>query len=187
MPTWPPPPTMVRSAASSRAGFVVVGLAPAKFTHALQDCRSETPCGHPPSDSPAGRMIQRPKNVCQDVCELVSPTGPAPPSQFARYRQGRYQLPAVALGAQLRRQLIRDVPGEDDGGVRLVGEQAALLDHRDRCPGHAFADLERARNLADIVNNPLVEPDIVDEGRGARGRADPADACARLLELADHG
>src|SRR4051812_5205519 len=55
-------------------------------------------------------------------------------SQLARNRQGRDQLPAVALGAQLRRQLIRDVPGEDDGAVRLVGEQAALLDHRDRRP-----------------------------------------------------
>src|SRR4051812_20007995 len=73
------------------------------------------------------------------------------PSQLARNRQGRYQLAAVALGAQLRRQLIRDVPGEDDGAIRLVGEQTALLDHRDRRPGHAFADLERARDLADIV------------------------------------
>src|SRR3954449_9424565 len=86
-----------------------------------------------------------------------------PPSQFARYRQGRYQLPAVALGAQLRRQLIRDVPGEDDGAVRLVGEQTAFLDHRDRRPRHALADLERARDLADIVDDSLVEPEIIDE------------------------
>src|SRR3954447_26891874 len=93
------------------------------------------------------------------------------PSQFARNRQGRYQLAAVALGAQLRRQLVRDVPGEDDDAIRLVGEEAALLDHRDRRPGHAFADLERARDLADIIDNPLVEPEIVDESRGARGRA----------------
>src|SRR4051795_12921271 len=132
MPTWPPPPTMVRSAVSSRAGFVVVGLASAKFTHALQDCRSEIPPG-------IRRVIAQPSGLFK---------GPIPrPSQLTRYRQGRYQLPAVALGAQLRRQLIRNVPGEDDGAVRLVGEQTAFLDHRDRRPRHALADLERARDL----------------------------------------
>jgi hypothetical protein len=38
---------MVRAAVSSRTGCVVVGLAPAKFTHALQDCRSENPLRTP--------------------------------------------------------------------------------------------------------------------------------------------
>src|SRR5262249_49596262 len=78
------------------------------------------------------------------------------------------------------------MPGKYDGAVRLIGEQPALLDDRDGGSRHAFADLERARDLADIVDDRLVEAEIVDEGRGARRRADAADAAALLLEVVDH-
>ena len=104
--------------------------------------------------------------------------------KLARHRQRRDQLAAETLGAQLGRELVGDVPGEDDGAVGLVREHPALLDHRDRGAGHAFADLQRALDLADIVDDRLVEPDIVDQRRGARRRADAADARALLLDVA---
>ena len=52
-------------------------------------------------------------------------------------------------------------------------------------PRHAFADFQRALDLADIVDDRLVEADIVDQRRGARRRADAADAAALFLDVAD--
>src|SRR5262245_13663434 len=94
------------------------------------------------------------------------------PSELVRDRQRGEELAAVARGAQRGRELVGDMPGKDDGAVGLIGKQAAFLDHRNRRPRHALADLERARDLADVVDDGLVEAEIVDQGRGARGRAD---------------
>jgi len=84
---------------------------------------------------------------------------------------GRYQrrdhFAAEALGLELGRQFVGDVPGEDDRAIGLVGEQPALLDHRDQGPRHAFADLQGPVDLADIVDDRLVEPYIVHQRRGA--------------------
>src|SRR5215813_7350228 len=154
---------MVRSAASRRAGIAAVGLVPATFTQRLQTL------------APAGRVIAQPSTQYKGLTRV------APASKLARNRQRRQQLAAIALRAQLGRELVGDVPGENDGALGLIGEQPTFLDHRNRRPRHALADLERARDLADVVDDRLVEAEIVDEGRGARGRADPADARARSL------
>src|SRR6516225_9106286 len=87
--------------------------------------------------------------------------------KLARNRQWRQELTAIALRAQLGRELVGDVPGEDDRAIGLVGEQPTFLDHGDGRPRHALADLERARDLADVVDDRLVEAEIVDEGRRA--------------------
>src|SRR5262245_48970088 len=81
--------------------------------------------------------------------------------QHPRYRQRRDQHAAIALCPQLGGKLVGDVPREDDGAFRLVLEHPALLHHGDERAGHALADLERAFDLADVVDDGLVEPDIV--------------------------
>src|SRR5262245_50242580 len=59
MPTWPPPPTTVRSAAPTGAGVVAAGLTPAKFTRNYSEVRA---CDRAPArwtnDSPGLWNIQ---------------------------------------------------------------------------------------------------------------------------------
>src|SRR5262249_2980921 len=123
--------------------------------------------------------------------QLRSKAGPASVSckrfllQLPRHRQRRHELPAEALLPELGRELFRNMPGEDDGAVGLVGEQPRFVHDRNERAGHVHADLQRARDLADIIDDGLVEPDIVDERRGARRRADADDAAAFLLHVAD--
>ena len=62
----------------------------------------------------------------------------------------------------------------------------AFVDDRDWRARHAFADLQRARDLADIVDDAVVEADIVEQRRGARRRADADDAGAFFLQIAQH-
>src|SRR5262249_20927437 len=101
---------MVRSAVSRRADIAAVGLAPAIFTQETPKARAGRCWRAPPSDSPGFGIIQR-----------LTPV--APSSKLARNRQRRYQLAAIALRAQLGRELVGDVPGENDGALGLVGEQ----------------------------------------------------------------
>src|SRR5262249_61216406 len=108
----------------------------------------------------------------------------APSSELARNRQRRQELAAITLRAQLGRELVGNVPGKNDGAFGLIGEQPTFLDHRNGGPRHALADLERARDFANVVDDRLVEAEIVDEGRGARGRAGPGAGRAALLEVA---
>src|SRR5215470_12814399 len=164
---------MVRSAASRRAGIAAVGLVPATFTQRLQTLA-------PAAVARAARVIAQPSTQYKGLPPLASS------SKLARNRQWRQELAAIALRAQLGRELLGDVPGKDDRALRLVGEQPTFLDHRNGRPRHALADLERARDLADVVDDRLVEAEIIDEGGGARGRADAADARASLLEIANH-
>jgi hypothetical protein len=56
MPTWPAPPTTVRSADLRRAGMGVVGLAPARFTQMLPSWRQEN------SLQFRGAVAQRPRH-----------------------------------------------------------------------------------------------------------------------------
>src|SRR6516225_1790981 len=164
---------MVRSAASRRAGIAAVGLVPATFTQRLQTLA-------PAAVARAARVIAQPSTQYKGLPPLASS------SKLARNRQWRQELTAIALRAQLGRELVGDVPGEDDRAIGLVGEQPTFLDHGNGRPRHALADLERARDLADVVDDRLVEAEIVDEGGGARGCADAADARAPLLEVANH-
>src|SRR5262249_5450017 len=112
-------------------------------------------------------------------------TAVAPSSKLARNRQRCQELASIALRAQLGRELVGNVPGKNDGALGLIGEQPTFLHHRNGRPRHALADLERARDLANVVDDRLVEAEIVAEGGGAGGAADPADARAPLLEVAD--
>src|SRR5215470_11101311 len=164
---------MVRSAASRRAGIAAVGLVPATFTQRLQTLA-------PAAVARAGRVIAQPSTQYKGLPPL------APSSKLARNRQRCQELAAITLRAQLGRELVGNVPGKNDGAFGLIGEQPTFLDHRNGRPWHALADLERAGDLANVVDHRLVEAEIVDEGGGARGRADPADARAPLLEVADH-
>src|SRR5437899_1370093 len=100
--------------------------------------------------------------------------------QGARNRQGRHQHALIALGAELRGELVSDVPGEDDGALRLIHEHPVLLHHRNERAGHALADFQRAFDLADVIDDGFVEADIVEQGRGARRSADADDAAALL-------
>src|SRR5499427_10477480 len=127
---------MVRSAASRRAGIAAVGLVPATFTQRLQTLA-------PAAVARAGRVIAQPSAQYKGLAPVT------PSSKLARNRQRRQQLAAIALRAQLGRELVGDVPGENDGALGLVGEQPTFLDHRNGRPRHALADLERARDLAD--------------------------------------
>src|SRR5262249_59932085 len=105
--------------------------------------------------------------IPQPSAKYKGPPPFAPSSKLARNRQRRQELAAIALRAQLGRKLVGDVPGEDDRAIGLVGEQPTFLDHGNGRPRHALADLERARDLADVVDDRLVEAEIVDEGRRA--------------------
>ena len=57
------------------------------------------------------------------------------------YRQRREQLAVEALGLELRRKLVGDVPGENHRAVRLIGIKPRFAHHRDPGAGHALPDL----------------------------------------------
>ena len=87
-----------------------------------------------------------------------------------------------ALAPKIAAQLVGDVPGEQQRVLRLILEQLRLVEHRDRVPGHVLAELVRTRDLEHAVEDPVVEPDVVDERARARRRADAVDPRAALLE-----
>ena len=134
-----------------------------------------------------GRRLHRPRRPdCAGLTHGMSALAAANrASKHPRHRQRRHQHALVALGAQLRRQFVGDVPGEDDGAVGLILEHPAFFDDGDQRARHAFADLQRALDLADIVDDRRVESDVIDQCRGARGRADAANSTALFLDVAD--
>ena len=73
-------------------------------------------------------------------CDRQAASGAA--LQDPRDGQRRHQHALVALGPQFGGQLVGDVPGENNGAIRLIDEHPALLDHRDEGAGHALADLQ---------------------------------------------
>src|SRR2546426_7324365 len=82
------------------------------------------------------------------------------------------EVAAKASLPQLRNQLVRDVPGEQERELRLIGEEALLIENRDERSGNVLPDLVRPLDLEDALENAVVEADVVDERARARRRAD---------------
>src|SRR3954449_2971341 len=99
-----------------------------------------------------------------------------------RLRKRDEELASESLLPELGHQLIGDVPGEQEGMVRLVLEELALLEHGDQRSRDVLADLVRALDLQDTVEDPIVEPHVVDQRACARRGADAIDALAAALD-----
>ena len=56
--------------------------------------------------------------IYREICTPALSRG----SQLVGDRQRRDELSAITLGAQLGRELVGDVPGENDGAVGLIGK-----------------------------------------------------------------
>src|SRR5436190_1750287 len=97
------------------------------------------------------------------VCNREPSRGSRRCSENARYWQRGNQHSLITLGPQLWRQLIGYMPGENDRAFGLVDKQPALFNDRYRRARHAFADLQRPFNFANIVDDGFVQSNIIDQ------------------------
>src|ERR1700733_49300 len=172
--------SMIISASPRRRSFSPFCLSARDFVRSRQgfrDCYSKSRIRRDPSAKVHARRV-----IDGLDAELRSPDG----LQYA-WRRYRYDDRAlIAPSPYFWRQLVGDVPGEDNRALGLIGKHAVFLDNRDERPGHTLAELERAPDLAHIINDCLVESDIIHQSRRSRWRANADDASAFFLNIADH-
>src|SRR5436305_976550 len=101
-----------------------------------------------------------------------------------RLRERNDEVAAEALRFELRHQLVGDMPGKEQRVVGILVEETRLVDDRNDRSGNVLADLERALDLDDAVEQSVVETDVIDQRARPRRSTDAEDPLRFRLDAA---